>query len=267
MKHMYATLVLASIFQFSLLSGKMLVIALSSDADCVDLHHHSFKKFCTDPFDYLVLNRSSNSKTKKAIEAQCKKLGIASITPHLYYSYYPPYPNVNTPHVKREIKKAKSINYALEKYGYAHKDTVVLIDSRVFLIKPTSIEKYMTDIEVAWVAQRVHGIEFFWPGFVVLRMDKLKDREVLTFDFNHDDLRAGFFTYYYLATHPKLRSKKIDITHTNLFSTSMPTTNAKEYILSQEYSGVKFLADGHFIYCPNPSLRQQYHDALAKLVQ
>ncbi len=234
------SIILCCILIFQSLSAKILVIALSDNPDDINGHYRSFNTFCTDPFDYIIINKSSNSKTHKKILSTCTKLGIScfSIDP-TKYTIYPPLPDVKNNKVAHEIKKAKSINYALKHYGYKHNDIVALIDTQVRLVKPFSIIEYMKEIDIAAVTNYIQGHGFFWSKLVFLRMNNLHDKRTLTFDFNHESLRAGFYTYYYMQTHPHVRFKEIDSVTENLFLTIDNKINPVK---------IGILADQHFMY-------------------
>lgn len=183
----------------------------SSEPEFVGLQYKAFRKFLPK-HRYIVFNDAFDKKDRTAIKLECKRHDIECINvpKTIHKISYPPLPQINQK-LDIFVRKAVTLQFALEKLGYKHDDILMLVDPRVLPIRHLNIDEFMHDTDVATVFKSFEQLDYMWPGLTILNMNQIPNRFILTFDFNDQNSTVGGYTHYYLAAHTDLRVKQIDI--------------------------------------------------------
>jgi hypothetical protein len=207
----------------------LLITHAHNRPEFIEWQYHCFKKFFTDEYEFVVYNDAVSPKTHRAINNLCNKLGITCVPlPQEIHSHLYP---VTLPQERfwahPSNRHADGIRYSFYDKGFNHDGIVVLIDSDFFPIRPISIVDLLGDNDIASLMRvafdtrlpgwpRIDGLEYLWPPFVCLHMNRLPDKEGLDFSpglFPTFTLDTGGHTLFYLQNHPQLKLKKLGLFH------------------------------------------------------
>lgn len=162
--------------------------------DFIPVQYESFKKFVKDDYDYIVINNAIDSKKRRdLIRKTCEELQIKSIEvkkenrfkiigKQKVFSITGSYRNAN-------VGTAYPIKWAWEKMCKDENDLFVLIDSDMFLLKPTSFIEEIGKNDASFVIQ-YRGIEndktsivtYPWNGICILNHKKIPSLIDLNWD-------------------------------------------------------------------------------------
>jgi hypothetical protein len=221
------------LFLTPLLNAKILLITHAHNRpEFIEWQHQCFKKFLQDDYEFIVYNDAVSPKVHRAIKNVCQRLGITHvpIPQEIHAALYP----VTVPKERYwalpNNRHANCIQHSLDDRGFNHDGIVVIIDSDLFLIRPLSIEELMKDCDIAAIMRmsfdrndpswpRIDGLDYLWPGFTCLQMNRLPDKKGLDFypgAYPTFSLDTGGHTLFYLQNHPHLRLKELDLFATSL---------------------------------------------------
>jgi hypothetical protein len=126
----------------------------------IKLQLNSFVKNINIPFEFIVINNSSDEHISKQILDECDSLGIKN------------YKNINN---------IKSLGSDSHNMGLQHfvnlinnDDEVLLIDHDIFLIDNLRIEEYR-NYDICYLEQERENIKYPWPGLIYFNNIKNKN--------------------------------------------------------------------------------------------
>ena len=203
----------------------------------IELQYKTFKKFVHNDHEFIIINDARTKEMELAIQQMCKKYNITcvryeqewhltdpitdrmlEIFPLVDHSFRPEDINMairtavgNQP----SVRHSHVIQYALDHYGYAHDDLVVILDGDFFPIRPTDIRLLMEGNHIAGPYRNFpkKNIGYFWVPFIAMNMPFLPNKSDLKFHVdvaNSMLLDTGGHSYYYLKNNPDVTTKKYD---------------------------------------------------------
>lgn len=169
--------------------------------DFIELQLKTLNFFLEDDFEYIVFNNGSNDNLRNQIQYMCKILRIKQI----YVE--------NPKHREPTIACAYPIQWSFHEL-IKHDSGCIscIIDSDMFLLKPFSIEKCMTDYSIAAVEQVRGHVTYLWNGIIFMNIDELPNKENMNFMFGNiegENTDVGGHLYYWLKENPELKRKNI----------------------------------------------------------
>jgi hypothetical protein len=189
--------------------------------DFIPYQYFTFKKFLKDDYKFVVFNDARDMHHKKSIEDVCNMLGIDCIRiPQAVHDrpYLKRWPGEDYNH--SVVRCANVVQYSLDVLGFDHNGIVMIIDSDMFLVKPFSLESFMTDnkIDIAGVYQGRQGIKYLWNGIVFMNMNTLPNRRTLDWNCGKVEgvsVDVGGQTHYYLKYNPHINVHYIQQIHSD----------------------------------------------------
>jgi len=190
----------------------LVVTSAYNRPDFIEVQYKTLKKFLLDEYEYVVFNDARDPSLQYEIENMCAKWNIRCINipqsiHDLPYLERVPGEGFHDP----AVRNANVVQYALNSIGFDHNGIVTILDSDMFLVKPFSIEDYLSGYEIGGVPQSYSkngiSIEYLWIGIAFLDMGKLPDKEKINFNCGRIKgvpVDAGGHTYDYLQSHPEL---------------------------------------------------------------
>lgn len=178
-------------------SEKVLIFTYSYNRpDFIEIQSNTFKKFLKDDYEFVVFNDATDPSLYREIHQTCQKLDIACIDiPQMIHRSNQP-----------SDRNGAVVDFSLKNLGFAHQGIVALFDSDLFLVKNFSIKDFMHGFLLGGVPQdrsnRGIVIDYLWVGLVFLDMEKLPNKETISFSpgLIHDVATdTGGFSHYYLA--------------------------------------------------------------------
>lgn len=228
--------------------------------DFIEIQYHTFKKFLTDDYEFVVFNDAPSEQMRQQIENMCKKHSLRCIripqNIHTYaYLYRLPRETFNNPCVRC----ANVVQYSLNEYGLAHDDLVAIIDSDMFLVKEFSIRDYMAQQDLAGVHQaRNNGVEYVWNGLLFFDMRTIPNKPLINFncgEVNNTPVDVGGQMHHYLKQTPDARVRFIQQDYVaNHSQKSIPTlldmgfSHAMAEFIRANPPVVELYADGAFVH-------------------
>jgi hypothetical protein len=216
------------LFCTPLLSAKVLLITHAHNRpEFIEWQYHCFKKFLLDDYEFVVYNDAISPKVHRAINNLCKRLEISCIPipqeihAHLYPVTLPKERFWGHP----SNRHYDCIRHSLYDRGFNHDGIVVIIDSDFFLIRPFSIVDLLGDNDITAIMRmsfdrnnpswpRIPGLDYLWPGFTCIQMNRIPDKEGLDFSpgsYPSFTLDTGGHTLFYLQNHPQIKLKELGI--------------------------------------------------------
>ncbi len=206
----------------------------------VEYQYATFKKFLLDDYEWIVISDAPDAEQEQAIREVCEKYSVQCARYEQDWHYTDPVTDwicANVDTAKKNswfqfpmknggldrvavsqqcsVRHSHLIQYALENFGYAHNDLVVIMDADVFPIKPTSIRNLLTDVLVAGVdhldpgspSEGPYCYHYLCPPFIVFDPTKLPDVKQLKFHVGFLDgmlFDTGSQSQAYLERHPEV---------------------------------------------------------------
>jgi hypothetical protein len=210
----------------------LLITHAHNRPEFIEWQYHCFKKFLLDDYEFVVYNDAVSPKVHRSINNVCKKLEITCIPipQEIHAALYP----VTLPKERfwghPSNRHSDCITYSLQERGFNHDGVVVIIDSDFFLIRPLSIIELMDDHDIMAIMRvsfdsrvpgwpQVVGLEYLWPAFTCLQMNRLPDKQGLDFSpgiYPTFTLDTGGHTLFYLQKHRHLKLKELGLFNTGL---------------------------------------------------
>ncbi len=216
------------------LSAKVRILTFHyNKPNFVELQHRTLKKFLKNKYELIVFNDARNKEEELAIKKVCEKNGISCIRYEQQWHQLSPlnaeiFSYINMPSVhshvsftndvksigdQASVRHCHVIQYALDNFGYNHKDIVVIMDGDFFLVRPLNLQKLMRKKEMIGAYRYFpnEDVGYMWVPFVAMNMPKMPDKKNLKFNVDliknkvHD---TGAHSYHYLNAHPELNVKK-----------------------------------------------------------
>lgn len=195
----------------SLHSQVLVITHAFNRPDFIPYQYHTFKKFLNDDYKFVVFNDAKDMNHKNKIEEVCHNLGIECVRI--------PQEIHNRPYLKRLpgedynnscVRCANVVQYSLDVLGFDHDGIVMIIDSDMFLVKPFSLESFMTEnqIDIAGVFQGRERINYLWNGIVFMNMNTLPNKRTLDWNCGKVEevsVDVGGHTHYYLKNNPNAK--------------------------------------------------------------
>ena len=109
------------------------------------------------------------------------------------------------------LRHCHVIQYALDHFGYAYNDIVVIMGSDFFPIRPINIRKLLRRRRIIGSQSRKGEADYLWVPFIAMKMASLPNKEELRF---HADLigdcvyDSGAHSYLYLKNNPLVSVRK-----------------------------------------------------------
>lgn len=198
--------------------AKVLIITHAyNKPEFIEWQTRCFKKFLLDDYEFVVFNDAPPGPMHDSIVAMCAQLHLQCI----------PIPQEIHNHPQEEIywetdpaatgtkRHTDGIQYSFDLIGYNHPGPVILIDSDLFIIKPFSAEKSLEHFDIVSLVRaplisnpRAAPIMHLWPGFSLLAMDRLPNKQTLDYkcgNINGHIVDTGGYTYHYLKNNPSVR--------------------------------------------------------------
>lgn len=202
-------------------AAKVLIITHNYNRpDFIELQYKTFKKFLKDSYEYVVFNDATDSQTRQNINDMCARYNISCIEiPQEIHTqpYCPRLPSDNLQ--QNNYRHSNCVQYSLDKIGYDHEGIVFIIDSDCLLVRPFSIEAYMSDKHISGRINRPRNkIQYFSPLFCIISMDKIPDKRTLNFNagtINGILGDTGAWSYYYMQEHQELTFIPVHITYSH----------------------------------------------------
>lgn len=235
---------------------KVLIITPSYNRpDFIEMQYKTFKKFLKDDYEFVVFNDARVPTLSREIERTCTRLGVRciKIPQHIHNQPYLrrwPGEDYNSP----SVRNANAIQYALNTIGYDHPGIVVLIDSDMFLIRETSIEKILEAHDLCGLIQSRKHITYLWIGLVFLRMPALPDKRSIDFNCGLIDgvgVDAGGQTYHYLQQQSRVKLLWGNINYlegAREHFASLPGDDPLKKFLNCNPDRIEFLMDYRFVH-------------------
>lgn len=187
---------------------------------------NSLKNFCKDDWELIIINDARADRnitnffddtTRADISSVCKELDISCIEfpEALHTNRTILFPNVFFPTGNNPNSRCSDVcQYALV---HSIKDNFdglcVLMDSDMFLVKPTSFVEYMGENEIFFVPQERPNVdEYPWNGFVGWWPLRTQGIQELNFDYgtvNGTPTDCGGFSWSYLKKYPDLKKRHV----------------------------------------------------------
>jgi len=195
----------------------------------IEIQYKTFKKFLQDEYEFVVFNDAKTEDMALQINAICKQYNIRSIAipqeihdrPYLYRLPGDPYHRPN-------IRHANALQYSLDVLGFNFDGIVAIVDSDLFMVKSMSINDCMKESDIVSVQREApNGIVYAWPGFVLLKMSALPNKNMLNFNcgkIGRVSVDAGGHTHDYLLNNPQARVRYFDNFYVNCDGTSTITS-------------------------------------------
>jgi len=176
----------------------------------IEIQYKTFKHFLQDEYEFVVFNDANTTDMFKQINEMCDRYTIRSMAIPQSIHEKPYLPRVPDEWLHRpNVRHVNALQYSLDILGFDFDGIVAIVDSDLFLVKPLSINEYMTGYDIASVGRGAPGdILYFWPGIVFLKMNELPDKRSMNFNcgsINGNNVDSGGWTHYYLSAHPTLR--------------------------------------------------------------
>ena len=141
------------------------------DAEIVQLHYESFKKFMRDPFEYFVLDNTDEAGRSEGVRKYCEsqKINYVRLQPHTAWTRW-----------KDGTSHAFGLDWGYHNIILRYKpDIFGLVDGDFFLTKPISVRELMGSGD-AWgiITDRLPFwhfwglIYYIWPGFSFFRTER-----------------------------------------------------------------------------------------------
>lgn len=187
------------------LDAKILMITHAFNRpDFIDLQIQTFEAFLEDEYELVVFNDANDSSMEQAINLMCERHGIRVFRVPQHLHFRPGRESAGHRHMD-------GVQYALDLIGYDYNGIVALIDSDAFLIKPFSIERYMSGKDIAGkIEGRTNGsirVRHLSPVLAFMDMRTLPNKRSFTFEGGYIHGLAcdvGAHTYYYLKNNPNV---------------------------------------------------------------
>lgn len=248
-KYIYIFVICLLLLQ-SILQAKLLIITHNyNQPTFIELQYRLFKKFLHDDFEYVVFNDAIDPSIACQIDTSCKLLDIQC--------YRVPQEDRTPPNLQLNLKRgifwaaarhAEAIRYSMDTVAFNHQGLVMMIDSDMFLIKSFDTDNFIKDNDIAGLRQvRDKKINYLWGGLIFFRMDRLPDKESMTFkngliDCTYVD-SCGFMHYYFQA-HPEIKILYFDQDFRHIID-----ENLRSLMLPTHYNGNKFKMWQQYIKC------------------
>lgn len=228
-----------------------------NQADFIELQYKTLSTFLVEDFELIVFNDAKTKENEEAIQEVCDRYGIQCVRfPPERHRDHPlnRYLLSCIPHSTNapwgwniattldeiadhaSVRHCHVIQYALDHYGYAHDDLIVLLDGDNFLVRPLSLRTLMGTYDIVGFSRTEdsRGIqrkntrvsilqdpEHMWivsVMFIAFDPGKLPDVATLRFHVDliqdHPDIPDGSIgdsgsgAYPYLQKHPDLKIKE-----------------------------------------------------------
>jgi len=189
--------------------------------DFVEIQHKTFQKFVEDEYEFVVFNDAVDSSIYNQIHAVCARCGIRCIDiPQTIH---------NQPYLPREpeesyhapaVRNANVVQYSLNTLGFAHDDTVMLIDGDMFLVKKFNISQYMASYDLAGLKCVNQDVDYIWIGLAFLNMATMPNKTTINFNcgrVGRVGVDAGGHTHDYLVSNPQARVRYFDNCYINCY--------------------------------------------------
>ncbi len=194
--------------------------------ELIEIQHKTLKKFVKDDYELIVFNDAQDPNLKKAIQETCSKLKIRHIryrpewhdsnllnaqimawteNSNLYSHIGPLSPN------HPSVRHCHVIQYALDRFAYAHDDLVVLLDGDCFPSRPVHFKKLLGKNHIVGIRKEQGGYEYLWVVLTLFDPRTAPYKKDLKFHvdvINNEIHDTGSHTYHYLK-HPEVLSAKI----------------------------------------------------------
>lgn len=210
---------------FNVSYAKNLIITFCYNCpEFIEMQAKTFKRFVLDEYDYVVFSDAPHEQGHALIAQKCAELGVTCVRIPQSIHEHPYYLPLNMPEiygnhqVPSNVRHVHCVQYSLNTIGFDCPDTVLLIDSDMFLVRPLHIGEYMKDLDVASFFKGSDNgagktIMYMCPALTFLNMKTLPNSRSMNFNcgwVNECSGDSGGFTHYYLKEHPELRMKSVD---------------------------------------------------------
>ena len=163
--------------------------------DFIEIQYNTIKNNIKDAqYEYVVVNNANTNYTlKTAIESECDKLNIRTIT-----AEHPAGINLDDP--SKSVGSALSYLFKNHVIPEDKENIVVIIDSDMFLTKNINIKRFMGKNDIAYIPQYRPNIKYIWTGFFIINCANI---DISNIDFSSGEINGhsvdvGGFTHYFL---------------------------------------------------------------------
>jgi hypothetical protein len=161
----------------------------------ISLQHQSFKRFCKDPYEFIVFNDAKDNPDlvtfgevfANKVQKTCESLGIqhVRIPQHLHANRSLVFPVAYTEKDDHYVSRCAlasqfSMNYVRREFPHAK--FFVLIDSDMIMVKPFSVSEFLGDDAMAGVNQSRGHLEYFWNGLFLCNLHSCEKLETFSWE-------------------------------------------------------------------------------------
>ena len=201
----------------------------------IELQQKTLNKFLKNKYELIVFNDAKAPENELAIKKTCRRLGIRCVRYEQARHRAEPlneqiFVHLNAPGVLNTIgvpdnslegmsnhpslRHCHVIQYALDHFGYAHNDIVVIMDSDFFPVRPINLRALLRKNQIIGSQSRKGEADYLWVPFIAMKMASLPNKKELRFhvdrigDCVYD---SGAHSYHYLKNNPHVRVKKYPV--------------------------------------------------------
>lgn len=236
-------------------SGLLLIVVAFNNIDLIKIQYERLKKFLNEPFDYIVIDNSSDKNISKSLNLFCNEKNIS-------YILLPKNPLTG---IRASGSHAIALNWCYKNIIEKYKPKFFgFLDHDLFPIKETSIKKNLGTGFGGIVRRRKNNLWYLWPGFSFFNYEKIKKFNVNFFPYHAGKdgsifLDTGGSNYY--SIYKNIGESGITETQSKFINKN---TN-KEFIKGEDSSQVFEIIDNSWLHLRQIAWRKESSNKLDEL--
>jgi len=148
-----------------------IIVVTYNVPDFVLYQEKTLRKFFAGKYDLIIVDNSDVPEKAEAIKYHCDQLELA-------------YVKTNATSSNSSDSHAFALNLAYNRFKSDY-HFLMFLDHDCFLFKSFSVLLYLNYFVMAGLKQKKGGIEYFWPGCLMMDMTSL-DPDIVDFSVNHE---------------------------------------------------------------------------------
>jgi len=140
--------------------------------DFVKLQLDSFNRFVKNEFEFVIINNANDPEISK----QCELLNIECVS-------------CDNSHLDPSSSHSAGLAM-LQEYITNDGDIHIILDHDMFIIDDVDLVEYSKDYSLIFLNQQSSGVDYIWPGLVVINSNNSPDLHTLGFSYGiFNDIR------------------------------------------------------------------------------